>query len=152
MTSFSSRLSAGLSTQELEQRVRPLVCMMFADNQVSDEERLLLRLHLQVIGVSAERWKAILESSELPSLPERQEHQIELLLMLAGMMVCDGKVTPMELKLFTTLANAMDFTPAAANAALLNAVELARNNHPGVNIAAQIAEAARANIREMQRS
>ena len=145
MAGFFSRLFGGISQNEIEARLLPIMQIAGADGTISPEEQMMLQMHFETLGISGERAMEILENATGPVLPTKEEHRIEVLLTAAGMMMCDGRVTPTEYKLFLTLARCMGFPQVCVDAAIENAIELANKLLPGVNIRAQLA-AARANV------
>ena len=151
MAGFFSRLFGGLSQQEIEQRLFPVMYMAMVDGDLAPEEAALLNVHLAELGISAERAAQMMSSGKIPALPTKEEHRVEVLVTAALMMVADGKVAPVELQLFVTLALAMGFPASEATAFLNLAAENARNWHPGVDMHAQLTNAALMIKRELQR-
>ena len=151
MAGFFSRLFGGLSQQEIEQRLFPVMYMAIVDGDLAPEETAILNMHLAELGISIERANQMMRSGKIPALPTKEEHRVEVLVTAAVMMVADGKVAPVELQLFLTLALAMGFPASEATAFLYLAAENARNLHPGVDMHAQLTNAALMIKRELQR-
>lgn len=151
MAGFFSRLFGGLSQQEIEQRLFPVMYMAMVDGDLAPEETAILNMHLAELGISIERANQMMSSGTIPALPTKEEHRIEVLLTAAVIMVADGKVKPVEMQLFIKLALAMGFPASEAGAFLNLAAENARNLHPGVDMHAQLTNAALMNMREIQR-
>jgi uncharacterized tellurite resistance protein B-like protein len=135
--SLFARLFGTRTPQELEARVIPIIKMMAMDGEKSPKEYVALAAHLQHVGISAERARALLSNikpgTPVP-LPTEPRHKLEVLLGAAAMMVADGDIAVDELGYLHFLAAQMGLPPSVLAEVIERAIALGQSMNPGVDL------------------
>ena len=142
--SLFARLFGTRTPADVEARIIPVLQMMAIDGRIDGKEQLALEVHLDQLGISRDRAKQLLASArtgtDIP-LPQKLEHQIELLTVAALVMAIDGDVAPKELAYLYFLAGRMGLPASVVQGAIDGALQMAQDENPGKDMQSDFAAA-----------